>query len=130
MEDLDTGNFTLSKIGNEYVLAEVYTDHELTLEEAPAVLEYLNRYEGRVPLLVDRQGRYSLSAGAQLAFIKHAKELFSAIGFVDHSPLQRRITQIASITYLSGLPVKSFPERSQAEAWITQFGPLPPIKSK
>lgn len=130
MEYLDTGKYSLSKVGGEYVHVIMYSDQELTTNEVPTVLEYFSQFKGRVPVLVNRKGRYALSAGAQLAFVKHAKKLFSAMGFLDHSPLQRKITQIASITYLRDLPVRSFSELSEAEAWLKTFGPLPPFIEK
>lgn len=130
MEYLDTGKYSLSKLGDEYVHVVMYSDQELTSKELPTILKYFNQFKGRAPVLVNRKGRYALSTGAQFAFIKHAKRLFSAIAFLDHTPLQRRITQIASITYLRDLPVKSFSDYSSAESWLKQYGPLPPLKPK
>jgi len=129
MEHLDTGKYSLSKVGDRYVHVIMYADQELTIEEVPTVTAYFRQFQGRVPVLVDRQGRYALSAGAQIAFIKHAKDLFSALGFLDHTPLQRKITQIAGMTYLRGLPIRSFAEIRQAEAWLQRYGPLPPFKA-
>ncbi len=119
----------MSKVGEAYVEVVVYSDQELSTDEIPIVLNYFRQFEGRVPVLVNRKGRYALSTGAQLAFIKHAKKLFSAFAFLDSTPLQRKITQIASITYLRELPVKSFSDLSSAAVWLEQYGPLPPFKA-
>ena len=130
MKNLDTGEYALSKVGDAYVRLVIYTDQELTTKEIPLVLGYFKQFEGPVPLLVDRQGRYALSTGVQLAIIEHAKSLFSALAILDYTPLQRRITQIASITYLKDLPVKSFPDITQAEIWLKRYGPLPDFHPK
>jgi hypothetical protein len=130
MENLDTAEYALSKVGEAYVRLEIYSDQELTTKEIPQVLGYFSQFEGRVPVLVDRHGRYALSTGVQLAIIEHAKSLFSALGIIDHTPLQRRITQIASITYLKDLPVKSFSDIAQAETWLKRYGPLPKFHPK
>ncbi len=107
----------------------MYSDQELTSNEVPTVLDYFRQFEGRVPILLIRKGRYALSAGAQLAIIKHAKTLFCAFAFLDSTPLQRKITQVAGITYLRELPVKSFSEITTAVTWLKKYGPLPPFKS-
>ena len=126
MKYLDTGKYSLSRVGDKYVLVVMYSDQELTKNEVPTVVEYFRQFSGKVPVLVNRKGRYSLSTGAQLAFIKHAKKLFSAIAFFDKTPLQRRITKIASISYLRDLPVKSFTDFTSAEDWLKNYGPIPP----
>jgi hypothetical protein len=125
MESLDTGRYSLSIAGKGYVHVVIYTDQELTSSEVPTILEYFRQFNGPVPVLVDRKGRYSLSTGAQLAFIKHARRLFRAVAFLDTAPLQRRLSQIAGITYFRNLPVKSFAALSAAELWLTGFGPFP-----
>ena len=126
MDYLDTGKYSLSKVADKYVLVVIYSDQELTGKEIPIVLDFFSQFSGRVPVLVNRKGHYSLSTGAQLAFIKHAKKLFSAMAFVDNTPLQRGITKIASITYLKDLPVKSFADSESAENWLKHYGPIPP----
>ncbi len=127
MEYLDTGKFSLTKVQNQYIQVNIYTDEELKSETLPTVLEYFNQFNGKVPILVNRQGRYALSTEVQLAFMKHASSLFCALAFVDVTPLQRRLTNIASFTYFKGLPVKSFSTEEEASDWLRQFGGLPPF---
>lgn len=125
MEYLDTGKLSLKKVSNEYIRVTIYTDEEIDNNETPILLKYFNQFEGKVPLLIDKQGRYALSTGVQLTFIEYASSLFSALAFVDVTPIQRKLTNIASFTYFKGLPVKSFSTEAEATDWLHQFGGLP-----
>lgn len=122
MEYLDSGKYSISRVDDAYVLVSIYTDDEITADDVPPVLEFFSQFEEPVPVLLHRDGNYSLTFEAQLALIEHAPRLIRKLAFLDTTPVHKRLTKLANETYLKAIGVKSFKTHEAAEEWLRSFG--------
>jgi hypothetical protein len=136
MENLDTGKVRLRVVDNRYLHAEIYTEDEITEADIPAVTGFLDQFEAPVPALIERQGHYSISVLVQIAMMQQTKHRLKAVAYVERNHKDVILTRIAANTYFRDVEVKSFYDRGEALAWLTQFFsdqpllPLPQTKAQ
>ncbi|MCP4286277.1 MAG: hypothetical protein GY792_17830 [Gammaproteobacteria bacterium] len=128
MERLDTEKLTLYVVDNRYLLLVIHTDEEIASEDIPAVVEFLDQFDGPVPILIERQGNYSISPFVQIAMYQGTKKRIKAAAFLDRHTRDSILTKIAKITYFQHTKVKSFYSRKDAVEWLKRFHCGDPIK--
>jgi hypothetical protein len=121
MEDKDTGKVRLRIVDNRYLHAEIYTNEEITEHDIKPVTDFLDQFDRPVPALIERQGHYSISVLVQIAMMQQTKHRLQAVAYVERDRMDALMTRIAANTYFRDVEVKSFYDRSEALAWLSQF---------
>lgn len=124
MHILDTGKVKIFPHEDRYLIVSIYADDEINEADITLVREYLDQFEGRVSVLVKRDGHYSLSHIVQLALMLEAGKRFEAVAYLDRTHLQRDLTDFAKNTYLKDVKVRSFSDEKDADHWLRQFSPV------
>ena len=125
MEILETEKFTLQAVDETHLKLTVFTDGEITKEDIPPVLEFMDQFSAPVPILLVREGSYMLSVLVQISLYREVKEHVKAIAYVDRNHKETVLTKIAKNTYMKDAKVKSFNNEQDALNWLAQFGSLP-----
>ncbi|MEW8625542.1 MAG: hypothetical protein AB2551_07315 [Candidatus Thiodiazotropha sp.] len=119
MQNIDTGKITLSLEDNRYVNAVIYTDEEIEKEDVKSVTDYLDHFQEPIPILIERTGHYSISVMVQIVMLQQTKNRLKAAAFVERNNRDALMTRIAANTYFKDIEVKSFFEKQEAVAWLT-----------
>ena len=123
---LDTGRMRIEPKENTYLHFSLYADGEIPGEDMVMLRNFLDRFAGKVSLVVTRDSDYWLSAAAQKVMFKDAADRVHAVAYVDKNKRQEALSQHAMQTYLSGgVEVKSCSSVMEAFEWIKGFGRLP-----
>lgn len=128
MNKLDTGKLTIQVVGDRYLHMVIYTDGELTSHDIPAVIGFLDQFDGPVPALVERAGNYSISAQVQMELYTQAKRRLKAAAYVDRNRREAVLTKLAAETYFKHTRVRSFLDRQQAVEWLERSYCTAPIR--
>lgn len=118
IEKLDTEKLTLCVVDNQYLHLIIHTDEEITSEDIPAVVEFLDQFSEPVPILIERQGDYSISAIVQMAMYRGTKRRLKAVAFLDRHHQDSFLTSIAKASYFQHTKVRSFSNKEDAIAWL------------
>jgi len=121
MDRLETQKLTLCSVDNQYLHLIIHTDEEITTEDMPAVIEFLDQFDGPVPLLVERQGSYSISSAVQMAMYAGTKRRLKAVAYLDRNSRDSAWTKIAEHTYFKHTKVRSFYTKESTLEWLKQF---------
>jgi hypothetical protein len=121
MKSKDTGKVRLNSTDAGYLHAEIYADGDITEDDIPPVIGFLDQYKEPVPALIERQGHYSISIVVQIAMMQQTHDRLKAVAFVERNHRDVILSRIAASTYFRDIPVKSFFEREPAIAWLMQF---------
>ncbi|MCG7984278.1 MAG: hypothetical protein JAY90_16190 [Candidatus Thiodiazotropha lotti] len=127
MQNIDTGKVTLSLQDNRYVLAVIYTNDEIEKEDVKPVTDYLDQFKEPIPILIERAGHYSISVMVQIVMLQQTKNRLKAAAFVERNNRDVLMTRIAANTYFKDIEVKSFFEKQQAVAWLTENHATEPL---
>ncbi|MCG7987365.1 MAG: hypothetical protein JAZ20_05810 [Candidatus Thiodiazotropha weberae] len=127
MQNIDTGKVTLSLEDNRYVLAVIYTNDEIEKEDVKPVTDYLDQFKETIPILIERAGHYSISVMVQIVMLQQTKNRLKAAAFVERNNRDVLMTRIAANTYFKDIEVKSFFEKQQAVAWLTENHATEPL---
>ena len=130
MEKKDTGKVQLQVVDNRYLHAVIYTDSEITEHDIGPVTDFLDQFQAPVPALLERKGHYSISILVQIAMMQQTRHRLMAVAFIERHHRDVIMTRIAASTYFRDIPVKSFYDRDEALAWLSQFfsgHPLLPV---
>ena len=125
MERLETDKFKLEIVGETHLKLAIFTNDEITKEDIPPVLEFMDQFAAPVPVLLIRKGTYSLSVLVQISLYREAKKRIKAMAYVDRNHKDTVLTEIARNTYMKGAKVRSFQDEQDALNWLAQFGHLP-----
>jgi hypothetical protein len=121
MDNKDTGKVRLQIVDNRYLYAEIYTNDEITKDDIEPVTNFLDQFDKPVPALIERQGHYSISVLVQIAMMQQTKHRLQAVAYIERNHIDALLTRIAASTYFRDVEVKSFYDRSEALAWLSQF---------
>jgi len=133
MDRLDTRKLVLFIVGNQYLHLIIHTDEEITTEDVPAVVDFLDQFDQPVPLLIERQGNYSISTAVQMAMYKGTHKRLKAVAFLDRNHRDSFLSKIAKVSYFQHTKVRSFLNKKDAVAWLKQnycVAPIIPNSSK
>ncbi|MCG8489931.1 MAG: STAS/SEC14 domain-containing protein [Chromatiales bacterium] len=119
MQNIDTGKINLSLEDNRYVIAVIYTNEEIEKEDVKSVTDYLDQFKEPIPILIERTGHYSISVMVQIVMLQQTKNRLKAAAFVERNNRDALMTRIAANTYFKDIEVKSFFEKQEAVAWLT-----------
>lgn len=128
MEQLDTGKLMLRVVNNKYLHLTIHTDEEITAEDIPAVVEFLDQFDEPVPILIERQGDYSISAIVQMAMYRGTKKRLKAVAFLDRHHQDTFLSNIAKVSYFQHTKVRSFYKKEDALEWLNTSFCSEPIK--
>ncbi len=129
MEILETEKFTLQAVDGSHLRFTIFTDGEITKDDIPPTLEFMDQYHAPVPVLLVREGSYTLSVLVLIALRREAKRRIKAMAFIDRNHKDTILTKIAKQTYMKDARVKSFDNEQDALDWLAQFGSLPTNQS-
>lgn len=128
MDRLETDKLTLLVVEGKYLHLTIHSDEEITLEDVPAVVEFLDQFTEPVPILIERRGRYSISAAVQIAMYKGTKRRLKAVAYLERDYLDSLLTRIARVSYFQHTKVKSFYDREDAVEWLKSAFNSAPIE--
>lgn len=128
MDRLDTEKLRLCLVDNQYLHLTIHTDEEITSEDIPSVVEFLDQFNEPVPILIERQGNYSISAKVQMAMYKGTRRRIKAVAYLDRHHRDSFLTKIAKVTYFQHARVMSFYRKQDAVEWLKLFYCTTPIK--
>ncbi len=120
MQNIDTGKIALSVENSRYVNAVIYTNEEIEKGDVKSVTDYLDQFKEPVPILIERKGHYSISVMVQIVMLQQTKNRLKAAAFVERNNRDALMTRIAANTYFKDIEVKSFFEKQEAVAWLTE----------
>ncbi len=129
MEILETEKLTLQAVDETHLKLTIFTDGEITKDDIPPVIEFMDQYHAPTPVLLVREGSYILSLLVLIALRQEAKRRIKAMAFIDRNHKETILTKIAKQTYMKDARVKSFDNEQDALDWLAQFGNLPTNQS-
>ena len=121
MESIDTGKLSIRIGDNLYLHTVVYTDQELTSDDIPEVVRFLDQFDAPLLILLERRGNYSLAPLVQVVMYQQTKYRLEAVAFLDRDERDANLTRIAADTYLQHTRVRSFFDKEEAVNWLRQF---------
>lgn len=124
MDRLETDKFTLEVVDNTYLRLSIFTNDEITREDIPPVLQFMDQFLDPTPVLLVREGAYSLSVIVQISLFLDVKNRISAMAYVDRNHKETVLTKIAKNTYMKDAKVRSFKKETEALEWLSQFDPI------
>jgi hypothetical protein len=131
MQNVDTGKISLSIEDNHYVSAVIYTSGEIKKADVKAVTDYLDQFDQPIPIVIERTGHYSISVRVQIIMLQQTKNRLNAAAFVERNRRDVLMTRIAASTYFKDIEVRSFFDKPQAVAWLTEnFADQPLLKTE
>jgi hypothetical protein len=131
MQNVDTGKISLSIEDNRYVSAVIYTSGEIKKADVKAVTDYLDQFDQPIPIVIERTGHYSISVRVQIIMLQQTKNRLNAAAFVERNRRDVLMTRIAASTYFKDIEVRSFFDKPQAVAWLTEnFADQPLLKTE
>ena len=113
-----------------YLHAVIYADCDITEDDIPPVIGFLDQYNNPIPTLIERQGHYSISMVVQIAMMQQTRHRLKAVAFIERNHRDVILSRIAASTYFRDIPVKSFFERAPAIDWLMQFCDSSPLEPK
>ena len=128
MEQLDTEKLILRVVDNKYLHLIIHTDEEISADDIPAVVEFLDQFDEPVPILIERQGNYSISAVVQMAMYTGTKKRLKAVAFLDRHHQDVFLTNIAKVSYFQHIKVRSFYKKEDAVEWLNASFCTAPLK--
>ena len=128
MKEMDTGKIRLCIKEDKYLEVTIYTDGEIVIDDLTPVMTFFDQFDGPLPVMLHRQGRYSLSAEVQVMLWEEVGGYCKALVYIDHTRMGKRLTQLAKNTYMKNTEVESFEIEEDAAEWLIQFGGMPPVK--
>ncbi|MCB1873897.1 MAG: hypothetical protein KDI49_18175 [Gammaproteobacteria bacterium] len=130
MEQLDTDKLMLCVVDSRYLHLIIHTDEEITADDIPAVVGFLDQFDEPVPILIERQGDYSISPIVQMAMYKGTKRRLKAVAFLDRHHQDAFLSNIAKVSYFQHIKVRSFYNKADAVEWLNASFCTEPIKRK
>jgi nucleoside-triphosphatase THEP1 len=127
MEKKDTGKVRLDVVDNRYLHAAIYTDDEIIEDDIAPVTDFLDQFDSPVPVLIEREGHYSISVLVQIAMMQQTRHRLKAVAFIERNHRDVIMTRIAASTYFRDVEVKSFYDRGEAVKWLRQYFSTSPL---
>jgi len=124
MDKLETDKFTLEVVDESYLKLTIFSNDQIDKEDIPPVLGFMDKLSSPAPVLLVREGSYSLSVIVQISLYRETKKRISAIAYVDRNYKETVLTKIAKTTYMKAAKVRSFSTETDALDWLSPLEPL------